>query len=121
MPLRAVRETTYTVDEIKETPTGRKAVINSSYALSNAKPGNWPNPYTGKFGLKGNILAFLKNYKYQRLNGTGSQIFNIDKGVVESDRQQYQMEVVAAMILPLGDSVPKLTVNQKITVRLLEN
>ncbi len=120
VPLRAVREVTYTVDEIKETPTGRKAVISSSYALSNAKPGNWTIPYSGKFGFKGSILALLRNYKYKWLKGTGREVFNIDRGVLQSRTEQYQIEIGADLLLPLGDSKPKLKVEQKISIKLLE-
>ena len=120
IPILAVRETTYTFDEVTETPDGRKAVINSAYTLSDEKPANRPRPYTGGFAMKG-MFGFLRNYKYLSLVGQGKQIFNIDAGLVESDQQQYKMIISAAFMLPLGDSVPIITIDQKISVELLDD
>ena len=120
IPIVPARQTTYTFDEITETPDGRKAVINSAYTLGDEKLANWPKPYTGRFAMKG-MFGFLRNYKYQTLVGRGKQVFNIDAGVVESDQQQYKMTIGAAFMLPLGDSVPIITIDQKISVELLDN
>jgi len=120
IPLIAVRDTTYTFDEATETPDGRKAVINSEYTLSDEKLKNCPSPYTGRFAMKG-MFGFLRNYKYLSLVGQGKQIFNIDAGLVEEDRQQYKMIIRAAFMLPLGDSVPIITIDQKISVELLDD
>ena len=120
IPMIAVRETIYTFDEVTETPDGRKAVINSTYTLGDEKLANWPKPYTGRFAMKG-MFGFLRNYKYQSLVGQGKQIFNIDAGVVESDQQQYKMTIGASFMLPLGDSVPIVTIDQTISVELLDN
>lgn len=120
IPIIAVRDTTYTLDEITETPDGRKAVINSEYALSDEKLKNCPSPYPESFAMKG-MFGFLRNYKYLTLVGQGKQIFNIDTGTVESDQQQYKMTISAAFILPLGDSVPIITIDQKISIELLDN
>ncbi len=120
IPIVPARQTTYTFDEITETPDGRKAVINSTYTLSDEKLANWPKPYTGRFAMKG-MFGFLRNYKYQSLVGQGKQIFNIDAGVVESDQQQYKMIISAAFMIPLGDTVPIITIDQKISVELLDN
>lgn len=120
IPIIAVRDTTYTLDEVTETPDGRKAVINSEYVLSDEKLKNCPSPYTGSFAMKG-MFGFLRNYKYLSLAGQGKQIFNIDAGTVESDQQQYKMTIGAAFMLPLGDSVPIITIDQKISIELLDN
>ncbi len=120
IPIVAVRETTYTFEDVTETPDGRKAVISSVYTLSDEKLANCPTPYTGRFAMKG-MFGFLRNYKYQSLVGQGKQIFNIDAGIVESDQQQYKMTIGAAFMLPLGDSVPIITIDQKISVELLDD
>jgi len=120
IPIIAVRDTTYTLQEITETPDGRKAVISSSYVLSDKKLANWPKPYSERFAMKG-MFGFLRNYKYQSLEGQGKQIFNIDTGVVESEQQHYRMTISAAFLLPLGDSVPIITIDQKINVELLDD
>jgi len=120
IPVPGVRETTYRLDEIMETPTGRKAVIRSSYKLSDERLSNYPAPYTGKFKIKG-MFGFLRQYKYQSIEGSGKQIFNIDTSVVESEQQKYQTKISAAFMLPLGETKPSLTVDQKLTVQLLED
>lgn len=118
VPMIAVRKTTYTFDNVMETPEGRKAIINSTYELAKTKLENWPKPYADRFAMKG-MFGFLRNYQYQSVEGTGKQIFNIDAGTVETDRQQYKMIMTAAFMMPLGDSVPVITIDQKITTELL--
>lgn len=118
VPMIAVRKTTYTFDDVMETPEGRKAAIGSTYELSKSKLENWPKPYADRFAMKG-MFGFLRNYQYQSVAGVGKQVFNIDTGVVESDRQEYKMIMTAAFMLPLGDSVPVITIDQTITTELL--
>ena len=120
IPMIAVRETTYTFDEIEDTADGRKAAIDSSYVLIKAKLQNWPTPYSGRFAMRG-MFGFLRNYKYESLTGTGRLIFDVDRGVVQGDQQQYTMKISAAFMLPLGDSVPMITIDQKMTTELLSN
>jgi hypothetical protein len=119
MPRAVVKETTYELTEIKETPAGRVAVITGSYTLSDQRVKNWPKPYLGKFRMKG-MFGFLRNYKTTSINGTGRQIFNLDTGQVESEQQQYQVDVEADFLMPLGDTRPKLIIQQKIEVQLLD-
>jgi hypothetical protein len=118
MPIPAGRETTYTLTEIKETDSGRKAVITSSYKLSDSRVKNWPRPYTGQFSMRG-MFGFLRNFKLRSLEGTGEQIFNIDTGTLESEEQQYKVHIDAGFLMPLGDTVPTVTVDQKISIELL--
>lgn len=120
IPMIAVRETTYTFDEIEETADGRMASIDSSYVLIKAKLQNWPTPYSSRFAMRG-MFGFLRNYKYESLEGTGRQIFDMDMGVVRSDQQQYTMKISAAFMLPLGDSKPMITINQKMSAELINN
>ncbi len=119
MPRAMVRETTYKLSEIKETPDGRQAVITSSYALSDQRVKNWPKPYSGRFRMKG-MFGFLRNYKMKSLSGTGTQIFNLDTGQVESEQQQYRIDIEADFLMPLGDSKPRLIIQQKMEVQLLD-
>jgi len=118
MPIPAARETTYTLAEIEETESGRKAVITSSYKLSDSRVKNWPKPYTGKFNMKG-MFGFLRNFKFRSLEGAGRQIFNIDTGTLENEKQQYKVHIDAGFMMPLGDTVPTVTVDQKISIELL--
>lgn len=119
MPRAVVKETTYKLSEIKDTANGRHAVITSSYALSNQRLKNWPKPYSGRFRMKG-MFGFLRNYKTISLSGTGTQIYNLDTGQIESEQQQYRVDVEADFLMPLGDTKPKLIIRQKIKVQLLD-
>jgi len=118
MPIPAARETTYTLAEVQKTDSGRKAVITSSYKLDDSRVKNWPSPYTGSFNMKG-IFGFLRNFKFRSLEGTGRQIFNIDSGTLQSEEQQYKVHIDAGFMMPLGDTVPTVTIDQKISIELL--
>ena len=117
----AGRQTSYTLSEVADTAQGRKAVINSSYGLAEPIREGFPRPYTGGYRLKGSLFAVLTNYKFTLLQGSGKQVFNIDTGTLESSEQRYQVKMDASFILPLGDSVPGVTVEQKFSTELLEN
>jgi hypothetical protein len=118
LPVKLVRATTYTYEGAEETDEGRKATIGSSYVLGEGTLENWPKPYAGGYSLRG-MFAFLGNYKFENLEGSGKQVFNIDRGVVETDRQEYKLTISAAFPLALGDTTPCLTIDQKISVELL--
>jgi hypothetical protein len=45
----------------------------------------------------------------------------MQQGLIESDNQQYTLKVNAAFLLPLGDSLPVLTIDQKITIEQVPN
>ena len=66
------------------------------------------------------LFGFLRNFQFKHVEGTGTQIFNMDEGLVESDTQQYLLNVNATFMLPLGDSLPVLNVNQKISIERIE-
>ena len=121
VPRLVVRETTYTFNEAMDTHQGRKATITSQYKLSEETLDNWPKPYEGVFQMKGSLFSVLRGYQVTSLEGSGSQTFNIDKGVVEKEQQQYQVNVDASFILPLGDSQPKLIIDQEMSIELLNN
>ncbi len=121
IPIPVARDTTYSLDEILETPDGRKAIINCSYALNPTSLEDWPKPYGGTFSVKGSLFALMRNFRPQTLEGTGKQVFNIDTGTVESEQQKYKMTMKASFLMPLGDSDPVITVDQKISLKLLNN
>ena len=115
------RLTTYTLDSfVTEENQPRKAVIKSTYAISESKKQDFPFPYEGRFQMRG-LMGFLRNYKFLSLDGGGTQVFNMDKGLIESDEQHYTMKVNAAFMLPLGDSLPVLDVDQTISIKRIEN
>ncbi len=111
------RITTYTLDSIRaEENKPRQATITSTYAMSETPIEEYIRPYVeGKFQMRG-LFGFLRNFRFKHIEGAGTQIFNIDDGLVESDRQQYLLNVTASFMLPLGDSLPVLTVDQKISI-----
>lgn len=118
------RTTTYTLDEIVEDPNApdqpRKARISSTYALSETPLEEYIRPYEeGKFQMRG-LFGFLRQFQFKHIKGSGSQVFNIDDGLVESDRQHYLLDVTARFMLPLGDSLPVLKVDQKIVIDRIE-
>ncbi|MCI0499587.1 MAG: hypothetical protein L0Y36_07900 [Planctomycetales bacterium] len=115
------RTTTYTLDSITDEPDQpRKALIKSTYALSDEPMKDFVQPYEEtRFQMRG-LFGFLRNYQFKSLEGAGSQVFNMDKGLIESDQQHYTLHVTAAFMLPLGDSLPVLTVDQKISFEHIE-
>jgi hypothetical protein len=120
VPVKVARQTTYTLGEVTQSDQGKKAIINSAYAFTDANLENWPSPYSGRYAMRG-MFGFLKGYKYKSIEGTGTQQFNIDSGVVENDRQHYVLKMTAEFMLPLGDSVPVITIDQNLTAELVQN
>jgi len=110
------RMTTYTLESIAAEDLSRRATIKSTYAMSETPIEEYIRPYEeGNFQMRG-LFGFLRNFQFKHIEGTGTQVFNIDDGLVESDRQQYLLDVTARFMLPLGDSLPVLTVKQKISI-----
>ena len=115
------RTTTYTLESIQtEEDLSRKATVNSTYAMSETPIEEYIRPYEmGKFQMRG-LFGFLRNFQFKHIEGSGTQIFNMDDGLVESDQQHYLLDVTASFMLPLGDSLPMLTVDQKISIERVE-
>ena len=111
----------YTLDDIAaKQGQPRKATISSTNELSEERLDDYIRPYeVGNFQMKG-MFGFLRNYRFKHLEGTGTQIFNMDDGLVESDRQQYLLNVNASFMLPLPGSNPVLTVEQKISIERIQ-
>jgi hypothetical protein len=120
IPHPPCRITTFTLDSVKEENNQQKAVIKSTYQLSDKTVAGFPRPYEGSFMMRG-LFGFLQNYQFQSLAGQGEQIFNLTTGIVESDTQEYDLVAKAAFLFPLGTSVPYLTVHQTLSIKLLEN
>lgn len=117
MMMRKARDIVYTLKEIRESPKGRLAVIQSSYSAAESVPDGWPVPYTGRFRMSG-TFGFLQGYQVQDLQGRGEELFNIDKGRIEEYSQNYKMHIKCR--LPMGlDVSPEMDVNQKLTTTLL--
>lgn len=124
VPVRATKEITYTLvgaeddKQVEVEGADRKVEIRSTFVLSDEKITDWPRLYEGSFGMQG-MFGFLRNYQFKSLEGSGVQIFNVDSGVVESDEQEYSFLIGASFPMPLGDSPPVMTVDQKLTIKLM--
>ena len=120
MIMRKARDVTYTLAQVRETDNGRMAVIKSSYTAAESVPTGWPVPYTGTFEFR-SPFGMLGAYKIQQLSGQGEQLYNLDAGRVEREKQNYKMEVSARLRWPLPGVSPRVTVDQTLTTELLGN
>ncbi|HBG28699.1 MAG: hypothetical protein A2Y10_12155 [Planctomycetes bacterium GWF2_41_51] len=116
---KIARDVDYSLAGVKQTETGTLAEIESVYTLSRT-PAEAPLPYSGSFQMKG-MFGFLQGYKVLSLEGKGTQIFNIDKGMIVSDIQNYKA-AVSASIMGLGSDelTPNIEIDQTITMKLVE-
>jgi hypothetical protein len=119
MVMREARDVTYRLDEIRESEKGRLAVISSTYSLAESVPRSWPVPYTGRFQMRGRF-GFLRNYKVLNFEGSGEELFNIDAGRTEQNNQRFLLELEASLPMAL-DVSPRITIDQKLTMKLLED
>jgi hypothetical protein len=119
MVTREARDVTYKLEEVRQSENGRLAVISSSYNKAESVPQSWPIPYKGRFQMRGRF-GFLGNYKLLDLQGGGEEIFNITLGRTEKYNQQYQAKLQASIPLGIGES-PEITINQNLTMSLLED
>jgi hypothetical protein len=119
VPNPPTRITTFKLDKIVDEDQQRKAHITSTYELTEDYLKDIPLAYEGSFQMRG-LFGFLRRYQFESMQGGGSQIFNIDTGVLEKDDQHYTMQVSADFMLLLGDSKPMLQVNQTVSIELLK-
>jgi len=121
MVLRQARDVTYRLDEIRRSKKGQLAVIRSSYSHSESVPPGWPIAYSGTFQLSG-PLGFIRmlsrDLNILDLQGQGEELFNIDIGRIEQHNQKYQIQLEASILLP--GAKPRITINQSLTMQLLE-
>lgn len=126
VPVGFTRDTTFTLG-VPEPFAGAEGVepdntvvIDSTYSVGEQGLENWPKIYTGSFDMKG-TLGFLSNFKLVSIDGTGKQTFNVDKGLLEKDVLQYKVKLSAGLRWPLPGVSPEVTVDQKMSVELLDN
>ncbi|MFC1675717.1 hypothetical protein ACFL3G_01480, partial [Planctomycetota bacterium] len=106
--------------EIRETADANFAVIESSFSASDSVPADWPKPYPpGGFQMRG-PFGFYRNYKILELSGKGTELFDIDRGVIKSYNHQYKMKLSASLMIPLSDINPRITITQKHSMQLLK-
>jgi len=118
MVMRKARDVTYRLEEVRQTDTGRVAVIKSTYALAEKAPASWPVPYSGRFQMSG-TFGFLSGYQSSSLAGEGQELFNIDAGRVENYQQKYTVEMNASLP-PMGiQANPHIRIDQTLTMELV--
>lgn len=115
------RTLTYTVENIEERQGTRLATVRTQYQLREKPLLNFPMPYEGNYQIRGSLFSVLRNYRHESLEGTGHLVFNLTDGRLESAEDQYTLVTAADFILPLGDSVPKLTIQQQIRIERLSD
>jgi hypothetical protein len=118
MVMRKARDVTYSIAEFRHSEKGQLAIIRSSYTLAKSAPSSWPIPYSGRFKMMG-PFGFLRGYRVLSLAGEGEELFNIEAGRTEQYNQKYQMEMEAALPIPIGAN-PRITIKQNLTMQLLE-
>ncbi|MBN1787105.1 MAG: hypothetical protein JW806_01775 [Sedimentisphaerales bacterium] len=92
------------------------AEITSSYTLSGLSPEGIPMPYTGSFQMRG-TFGFLRGYQVNSLTGRGRLFYDIERGLIQSDVQQYHTEAAASVF---GLATANLSIDQTITMTLME-
>jgi hypothetical protein len=116
------RKANYTLKEIFFDPNSQtnKAVILSDYELLSYRPKSIPNIYAGKSYRQKGFFGVLRA-KPKSLTGGGKIIYDIDKGVLITDIQQYDLEMSAALFLPLpGLDEGVMKVSQKISIEQIQ-
>jgi Family of unknown function (DUF6263) len=119
MVMRKARDVTYTLAAIRPSEQGRLAVIRSSYAPAKSVPRGWPIPYSGRFQPAG-AFGFYRHYQVVDLKGEGQELFNIDAGRIQQYSQHYQLQLKASLLLPLPGASPRITIDQTLTMTLME-
>lgn len=120
MVMRKARDVTYTLDQVRPGDKGRMAVISSSYRLADSAPRQWPIPYSGTFQVAG-AFGFYRNYDVLDLQGKGQELFDIDAGRTQECTQNYRMQIKAGLLMALGGVSPTITIDQTITMKLIED
>lgn len=120
MVMRKARDVTYTLSGFRLSDKGLLAIIGSSYNQADSVPRGWPIPYSGSFRMVG-PFGFYRNYKILSLQGQGEELFNIETGRTERYNQQYELQLSASLLLPLPGASPKITINQSLTMELLDD
>jgi len=118
LPSRVI---TYTVENIEDRQGTKLASVSTRYQLREKPLLNFPLPYEGSYQIRGSLFSVLRSYRHESLEGTGQLVFNLTDGRLESAQDNYTLITAADFILPLGDSLPKLTVRQHIRIERLSD
>lgn len=120
MVMRKARDVTYRLEEVRQTDSGRMAVIKSTYTLAKTAPASWPVPYSGRFQMSG-TFGFLSGYEVSSLDGEGQELFNVDAGRAEDYQQKYTVEMDASLP-PMGiQASPHIRIEQTLTMERIDD
>lgn len=123
VPVGFIRDTKYSIalegNQYSAKGELEKVIIDSVYSVGDGVLKKWPKIYTGTFGMKG-TCGILRKFKLTSIKGTGRQVFDLERGVLEKDVQQYKAKVSAVFMFPLAGISPELTVDQKMSIELIE-
>lgn len=110
------RDTTYTLDEIND----GIASVSSSYAVTSGKPKGYPDHYSKRSYRQRGFFGVLK-CKPLSLAGSGKIKYDLERGLLIKDSQQYDIETTAVLFLPLpGTENGRMKINQSITIELVQ-
>jgi len=112
---------TYTVETLEEQQQVKLASVSTRYQLREKPLLNFPLPYEGSYQIRGSLFSVLRSFRHESLEGTGRLVFNLTDGQLEFAQDDYTLITAADFILPLGDSLPKLTVRQHIRIERLSD
>jgi hypothetical protein len=114
------RDTTYTLENIYAEDDGQKALITSAYSLADNRP-KMPLIYSGRAYQQRGFFGVLR-CKPLSLTGGGQFVYNLDRGVIEKNIQEYDLETTAILFIPLpGTEGGRMKIHQKLTVELLKD
>lgn len=117
--LKTGRDVEYKFTNVVDANGVSLAEITSSYKLSKTPPAA-PLPYSGSFHMRG-TFGFLRDYRVLSIEGSGWQLYDVEKGLIKSDTQQYKAKAVASIFGLGGGAIePSIEINQTITMTLVE-
>ncbi len=121
MVIRKARNVTYELTDVNQTDAGNIAVISSTYQPSEETP-DIPLPYEGAFKLQGTFGFFraaFGGYNLLNLEGSGTELYNVDAGRIESSTQNYKTTLKPKK-MPLPGAEPIINISQKIEIKLIQ-
>lgn len=119
-PLEAAvkRDTTYTLKDVYIENNEQKALITSVYSLGEGRS-NMPLLYPRNSYQQRGFFGVLRTSPLS-LTGGGQFIYNLDRGVIEKNIQEYDFETTALLFIPLpGTEDGRMKIHQKLIIELL--
>ena len=115
------RDVQYDFVEVRDTDTGRIALVKSTYSPSSLEQKDWPIPYQGKFQVSGTfgfLTTFTSGFEVLELSGTGYEYFNLDKGYTKKRTQNYNITMQSTSRSMMGTK-PIISLKQHLMMSLI--